>query len=231
MNFTASLTRKPVSSINQEPKRLAVLRVARRAAVQAFGGFQNERNLFLGVWLLLLVDGFMAFNLVDKRFGDPTASISITEEMRELGKACALGCPRKPGEAVGFEILQEIDVQLADKELVLAMREILQPSEQQFVLGKCLRLYVVPAVEIARDAVISFGPWTVSSLLLAPMERSFASAAAQSRRPSALTRILLRVGASGQPDRAVAVLEIFLLVGFEPELVNPAIDGMSTIHG
>ena len=77
----------------------------------------------------------------------------------------------------------------------------------------------------------SFGPWTVSSLLLGPegAELRF------SRRPVAqtesLTRILLGIRASGQPNRAVAVFEIFLLVGLEPELVNPAIDGVSTVHG
>ena len=44
-----------------------------------------------------------------------------------------------------------------------------------------------------------------------------------------LTRILLRLGAPGQPDRAVAILVEFLFVGLETELMNVAIDGVPTV--
>ena len=111
------------------------------------------------------------------------------------------------------------------------MREILQPSEQQLVLREGLRLHVVTPVEVAHDAVIQLR--SVNRLVLAA--GADGAKLRFSRRPVAqadrLARILFRVGASGQPDRAVAVLEIFLLVGLEPELVNPAIDGVSAVHG
>ena len=46
-----------------------------------------------------------------------------------------------------------------------------------------------------------------------------------------LARVSLLIGASSQPDRAVAVLEIFLLVSLESELVDPAINGVATVDG
>ena len=109
------------------------------------------------------------------------------------------------------------------------MGEILHPAEQQLVLRQRFGLHVVARIEVTRDAVVQLQ--AVNGLILA-----FGVQRAElrfRRRPVAnaerLTRISLGVRASRESDRAVAIFEIFLLVSLEPELVDPAIDGVATV--
>ena len=78
-------------------------------------------------------------------------------------------------------------------------------------------------------------PTTTPAALMSAPSRRIQRAQLRFRRRSVahaerVARILLTVGAPRQPDRAVAVFEIFLLVRLETELVDPAIDGVSAVE-
>ena len=118
---------------------------------------------------------------------------------------------RQSCKTAGLEILQNINTQLADEELVLPVREVLKPAEQQLVLRQRLRLQVVTRIEVARDAILQLR--AVDRLILTRgTERTELRLG---RRPVAqaerLARVFLRVDAPGQPYRTVAIGEKYLL--------------------
>ena len=149
--------------------------------------------------------------------------------MRKLRDARRLRGARQPGKPVGLKILQHIDGQFTDEELVLPMREksFRRPSRSLYcasVLG-----FTSSRASIACDAVVQL--WTMDCLVLAfgiqrAMLRFGSRPVAHTER---LARIPLVIGGPGEPDRAVAILVVFLLVGLEAELMDPAIDGMPTV--
>src|SRR5579884_3113305 len=206
-----------------------LLCVSRGPAVDFSGRLQNGRDFLFRVWLLLLIDRLVRAHLLDEGLRDPSAPVGFAQEVRELGDARCLRRASQSRKTVRLEILQNIDAQFADEDLVLAVREVLQSAEEQFVLRRRLRLHVITRIDVTRNALLQF--WPVDGLILGlgiqrPELRFGSMPVTDAER---LPRILLLVRRALQPDRAVAILEILLLVGLETELVDPAIDGVSAV--